>query len=287
MPYLTEAEARELAERALAMSQADEARVNISSGLDGNTRFAVNQISTSGETRNATVSLTSAFGTRLGSATTNAFDDDSLRRAVETSERIARLAPEDPEYMGQLEPQTYPAEGQRWFETTASLEAEGRAEAVRSMTREAQARGFVSTGFLPMRARSEAVANSHGLFAYTRSTGVALSTTVRTPDGTGSGWAGTSQHDWSAVDAAQLAERALRKAELSQNPQPIDPGPWTVILEPEAVGSLVGFTFGQLQARSAAEGRSYFARPDEGTRIGERIVDNASPSIRIRPIQGS
>jgi predicted Zn-dependent protease len=106
--YLTEAEARELAARALAMSSAEEARVNISSGAEGNTRFAVNQITTSGDAQNASLTVSSAFGRRIGSANTNRFDDESLRRVVEMSERLARLAPEDPEYQGQLGEQVYP-----------------------------------------------------------------------------------------------------------------------------------------------------------------------------------
>jgi predicted Zn-dependent protease len=271
--YLTESEARELAQRALALSGADQARVNISSGTERNTRFANNQITTSGEVNNASLIVSSAFGLRIGSATTNRFDEDSLRRVVETSERLARLAPEDPEYLGELAEQRFPEVQHPWFEATAALDPEARTQAVLEVTRAAQARGLVSTGFLPVRAGSQAVATSRGLFAYNRSTVAAFSTTVRTPDGTGSGWAGTNLHDWASVDVRELAQRAVQKAEMSRNPQPIEPGRWTVILEPQAVGSLVNFIFGQLTARAADEGRSFFSRPGGGTRVGEPLLD--------------
>jgi predicted Zn-dependent protease len=271
--YLTEAEARELAQRALARSRADEARVNITSGLERNTRFARNQITTSGDAQNASISVSSAFGRRIGSATTNRFDDESLRRVVEMSERLAGLAPEDPEYLGELGEQVYPEVRHPWFEATANLDSEARAAAVLEVTRAAQPRGLVSTGFLPVRAGSQAVATSRGLFAYNRATGASFTTTVRTPDGTGSGWAGISHHDWADVDVRALAERAVQKAEMSRNPQPIEPGRMTVILEPQAVGSLVGFMFWQMTARAADEGRSFFTRPGGGNRIGERIID--------------
>jgi predicted Zn-dependent protease len=271
--YLSEAEARELARRTLAMSGADEARVNITSGLESNTRFAVNQITTSGDAENASLSVSSAFGRRIGSATTNRFDDASLRRVVEMSERLARLAPEDPEYLGELGEQRYPEVRHPWFDTTATMEAEARAAAVMEVTRLAQQRGLVSTGFLPVRAGSQAVATSRGLWAYNRGTGAAFTTTVRTPDGTGSGWAGTGAFDWSDFDVRAMAERAVEKAERSRNPQPIEPGRMTVILEPQAVGSLIGFMFWQMTARAADEGRSFFTRPGGGNRIGERILD--------------
>jgi predicted Zn-dependent protease len=289
--YLSEAEARELARRALAMSGADEARVNINSGVESNTRFAMNQITTSGEAQNASLTVSSAFGRRIGSATTNRFDDESLRRVVEMSERLARLAPEDPEYLGELGEQQYPAVEHPWFEATANLEAEQRAAAVQEVTRLAQQRGLISTGFLPVVAGSQAVATSRGLFAYNRATNSAFSTTVRTPDGTGSGWAGVSHMDWAGVNVAELARRAVEKAEMSRNPQPIEPGPMTVVMEPQAVGSLVNFMFGQIGARGADEGRSFFSRPGGGNRLGERFVDDRvtiysdpnDPTLRTAP----
>ena len=61
---------------------------------------------------------------------------------------------------------------------------------------------------------------------------------------------------------------------MSRNPQPIEPGPMTVVMEPQAVGSLIGFMMGQLGARGADEGRSFFSRPGGGNRIGEGFVDD-------------
>src|SRR5690606_7534841 len=105
------------------------ARVSISSGSEGNTRFAVNQISTAGDVTNAAVVISSAFGKQVASATTNRFDDESLRRTVETSERLARLVPEDPDYMGELDAQTYP-ERTGVFPSTADLTPEQRVQAI-------------------------------------------------------------------------------------------------------------------------------------------------------------
>ena len=48
-------ECEALAKRALSFAKADETRVTINSGGRGNTRFAVNQISTGGDNYDATV----------------------------------------------------------------------------------------------------------------------------------------------------------------------------------------------------------------------------------------
>ncbi len=270
--YFSREEMRRIADQVLSLSRAEQARVNISSGVQGNTRFAVNQISTSGDVNNAQLSVTSAFGRRVASASSNRFDDEGLRRVVETSERLAQLVPEDPEYLGELGEERFP-EVQAFFESTAQLGPAPRAEAVREVTSRAAARNLVSTGFLPYLMGSQAVATSRGLFAYNEVTQANFTTTVRTPDGTGSGWAGSGAHDWRQINAVELGERAIAKAERSRNPRPIEPGRWTVILEPTAVANMVWLMMGQLAARTADEGRSFFARPGGGTRLGERFLD--------------
>jgi predicted Zn-dependent protease len=270
--YLSRDEARALAERVLSFSRADQARVNIASGSEGNTRFAVNQISTAGDVTNATVTITSAFGRQVASSTTNRFDDDALRQAVDTSERLARLVPEDPEYLGELEPADVP-ERDAVFGSTANLTPEARARAIMEVTVPAAERGLVSTGFLIHDTGSRAVLTSKGHFAYEAASNANFTTTVRTEDGTGSGWAGTGLFDWNELDARRLAETAIDKAIRSREPRAVEPGRWVTILEPTAVANMVGLMMNALGARGADEGRSFFARPGGGNRIGERFID--------------
>src|SRR5687767_10418282 len=270
--YLSRSDAEALAQKVLSFSTADEARVNINSGTEGNTRFAVNQVSTAGDAYDANITVTSAFGKKVASATTNRFDDEALRQVVQTSERLARLVPEDPEYLGELTQQEYlPVEP--FFENTANLSPEERARAVMQVTAPAQRQNLISTGFLTHFTGSNAVANKKGLFAYARATGISFTTTVRTPDGTGSGWAGGGENDFSLMNFAALGERAIRKAELSRNPRAVEPGEWTVILEPTAVANLVNLMVFSMNARNADEGRSFFSKQGGGNKIGERFLD--------------
>jgi predicted Zn-dependent protease len=291
--FFSRDEMRAMTERVLGMSSAEHARVGITSAVQGNTRFAVNQVSTAGDVVNAQLVVTSAVGRRVASATTNGFDDESLRRVVQTSEQLARLVPEDPEYLGELGAQEYP-EVRAFFDATAGLDAEARGAAVEEVTRRARERDLVATGFLPYQAGSQAIATSEGLFAYHETTRANFTATVRTPDGSGSGWAGTGAHDWSRVDAAAIAARAIDKAERSRDPQPVEPGRWTVILEPTAVANMVALMMQQLGARAADEGRSFFALPGGGNRIGERFLDErvtihsdpADPALFSAPFAG-
>jgi predicted Zn-dependent protease len=270
--HLSRAESEAIARKVLGFSTADEARVTISSGMRGNTRFAVNQVSTAGDNYDAVVVVRSVFGTRAASATTNKLDDASLRAVVQRAEALAKLAPEDPESLPELGAQQY-GESRTWSDATASLDPAGRARAVKAVASAAQAAGLTATGYMETGAESFAVANSKGLFAYRRDTSSSMTTTVRTADGTGSGWAGAQHHDWTKIDPAALGARAIDKARRSANPVAIEPGRYTVVLEPTAVGNLVQLLAGSLNARNADEGRSFFSKPGGGNKVGMKVVD--------------
>jgi predicted Zn-dependent protease len=272
MAYLSRDDARALAQRVLGFSRAEQARVSINSGDTGNTRFAANQVSTSGDVTDTTVTVTTAFGRRVASSTTNRLDDASLRTAVQTSERLAPLSPEDPEYLGELGPLSVP-ERAAVVASTAGLSPEARARAAADVTAPSAERGLVSTGYIVHRTGSSAVMTTRGHFAYQASSNANFSTTVRTADGRGSGWAGAGLFDWNELDARSLGAQAMDKAERSREPRDVEPGSWVTILEPTAVANMVSLMTGSLGARAADEGRSFFSRPGGGTRIGERFLD--------------
>ena len=270
-----------LAGRILSMSTADETRINIISGNTGNTRFAAGEITTSGDTDNTEISITSTVGGRRASSTTNLTDDASLKRAVDTAERLAKLSPQDPELVSELGPQQY-QEVSANNADVSNLDATARAHAVEQLIAAARAPGgampvdpttlFVA-GFLDANGTARGIATSKGLFAYHASTSVSLSCTARTPDGTGSGYASAGGRAWRNIDPAALGRRAAQKALASRNPVAIEPGRYTVILEPRAVADFIPGLVGSLNARSADEGRSPFSKKGGGTRIGEKIAD--------------
>jgi predicted Zn-dependent protease len=270
-------QAKALATRILGMARADETRVVIDSGWTGNTRFAGGEITTSGESNDVSVSVVSTIGKRRASATTNVLEDASLKRTVDLAERLAKLSPEDPEIMPELTQQSYGAV-RGFIDATANLGAEQRAAAAKQVIDRAAASGrpagdvFVA-GYLEANAGTRALSNSKGLFAYHRSTDANLSATVRTPDGTGSGWASAGARNWGAIDPAALGARAAQKAVASRNPTAIEPGMYTVVLEPQAVADLIPLLGGAFNARSADEGRSPFSKRGGGTKVGEKIAD--------------
>jgi predicted Zn-dependent protease len=275
---LSREESQSLVERVIKMSKADEVQVNVGGGYNANVRFADNQMSTAGGVSDFNVVIQSSFGRKHAVTTTNDTSDAALRRAVEQSEALAKLAPDDPEAMPALPAQQY-KDITAYFTSVADLSADARAKAALAALDPARKAGDITAaGFLLTNAGSTALGNNKGLFAYYRSTNANYTLTVRTKDGTGSGWAGGEHNDWNQLDINGLAQRAIEKAHLSRNPVAIEPGRYTVILEPQAVGDLVQLIGNYSDARSADEGRSPFSKQGGGNKIGEKVVD---PRISI------
>ncbi|MEE8060410.1 MAG: DNA gyrase modulator, partial [Gemmatimonadales bacterium] len=128
MPRLTETEARELLTKVLESSRADACEANLNGNAAGNIRYARNTVTTAGKSEDMTLVVQSNYGQRSGTATINEFDDESLERVVRRSEELARLAPEDEEFVPPLGPQEY-LDSPTWYDSTADLTAEYRAEA--------------------------------------------------------------------------------------------------------------------------------------------------------------
>ncbi len=276
---LSREQARELCDVVLDFARADHTRVNLRSGWRGFTRTATNRITTAGGSTDTTVQITSVFGKRVARVTTNTLDPAGLEQAVRDSEALARLSPEDPEYMPELGPQEYvPVEG--YYSKTGDLTPEARAESMAQGLEAARASGTIAAGFMDVSAGTRAVATSSGLFAHHASTGVASTLTVRTPDGQSSGWAGDEAADWTSIESERIADDAVRKCLDWRGKATLEPGEYDVVLEPTAVGMLIRNMRRQaFNARTADEGRSYFSRPGGGTRLGERVFH---PSITIR-----
>jgi predicted Zn-dependent protease len=267
----TREQARALTERVLSFSKAEETFVAVNGSDRANLRFARNTATTSGASSGTRLSITSSFGKRSGSVTTGELDDVSVQRALRSAEEIAKVSPENPEAMPVLGPQTY-APVQAYFEDAAGASAEWRAAAVETAIDLSRKKDVISAGFVETQAAMRAVASSKGLFAYDRFSAADYNLTARTPDGTGSGWASRSYNELRLLEPAKLAAAAIDKAVLAKSPSAIEPGKYSVVLEPAALADLIVVMLFAADARQADEGRSFYSKKGGGNRIGEQIV---------------
>ncbi len=272
MSILSKEEARKILEKVMSFSQADHLEAGIDGGMSGNIRYARNTVTTSGVEENLSLGVTAAFGKKTGTATINELDDASLEKVVRRAEELAQLSPESPEYMEPVGPREFP-DSKGFAQSTADISPALRALFARKSISMCKEKGLIGAGFLEDGQRFNAIMNSKGLFAYEKYTNADFTLTVRSKDGTGSGWVTRDYNDISKLDIEEVTNIAMQKAEGSRNAKAIEPGKYTVILEPAAAIGLLQRMFWNMNARSADEGRSFMSKKGGGTKLGEQIVD--------------
>lgn len=269
---LTEKECKAICDKLLSYVKADDASVGVGGEDYSHLRFAANTFTTAGRRENINVGVTVWVGKRRASASTNEIDDASLRAVVAQAEELAKISPEDREYLPTLGPQQYKPVG-GFVEATANPSVTARAKAIADAIAACEKDSVVGAGFHQARGTAGGSATKNGNFNYARSSLVSLGMTARTTAGDGSGYFLRNHFDVAKLDTARIAREAIGKALRSREPKVMDAGAYRVILEPQAVADLLGFFGFSFDARSADEGRSPFSAPGGKTRIGEKMFD--------------
>lgn len=251
--------------------------VDLRSVWRGYIRWSRNKVNSSGDDRQNTIRITRDINGAASSASISNYSDAAIRRAVETCERFLQMNPEKPseEHIPQLPDEIVPMP-RVWFPATVNQSEEERAAIFHNLTKSAEEQGMLSAGYIEVMATAQSRPGS--AVEYFRHAESQLSITVRSPDGSGSGWAGVSWDDWKRIDGNRIAEIALDKCLRSRNPVSIEPGRYSVILEPQAVHDLVHPLFNSqtLSRQNAENPRSptiYTLKPGYA-KLGLRIFDH-------------
>jgi len=266
----TKEQAQKLTGKALSFSTFPECEISVNSSESAFIRFALNDVTTSGFTVEQSMSISSIRDGKTGSTRVDEFDDDSLREAVRRTERLALIAPPNPERVPPLAPQKYP-EIENYAARTAGARNQAMIPHIRAIIEGAKANSLVAAGFFERSAESAAIANKQGNFGYGRVTGASLSATIRNSAGTSSGWACQPAVHIESIDGAAIAKTAIDKCLRWKEPKRLEPGKYTVVLEPTATGDLVQLMGFGMQARAAEEGRSFLSKKGGGTLAGEKL----------------
>jgi len=271
---LTKEQAGDIFDRIRKFSSADETEVLISGGSFALTRFANNTIHQNVFEENHVVSVRTVFGGRTARSFTNKFDDDSLRRVVESSEALAKVQHPDPDLLpmpGATEAAGSADNGvratqvpSRYFAETAAITPQLRADGVRKIVDVAQKHKLTTAGIFSSAESVEGIFNSRGLSRWHTQTLGEISITMLDADS--SGWQKANSPDAANLDPLALAEVAAKKAIDSAHPEEVPAGKYTVILEPAAVLDIVGFMFSDFSGMAILDQRSFLSG-----RIGSKL----------------
>ncbi|HZQ19766.1 MAG TPA: TldD/PmbA family protein [Terriglobales bacterium] len=264
---LTRDQAADIFDRIKKYSTADEIECLFYGGKSALTRFANNTIHQNVAEENYGVSVRTVFGGRTARATTNKFDEESLKQVVKASEALAKVQEPDTDLLPVASPGEdagSPKTSSRHFGQTAALNPEQRADGVAQIVGIAQKHKLTAAGIFSSSDGLEGIFNSRGLSQWHTQTSAEISVTMLASDS--SGWQKANSPDVANLKAQELAETAAKKAIDSANPREVAAGKYTVILSAAAVLDLVGFMFFDFGGLAILDQRSFL-----NNRIGNRL----------------
>jgi predicted Zn-dependent protease len=292
---LTREQAADIFSRIQKQSTADEVECLFYGGRSALTRFANNTIHQNVAEENYGVSVRTVFGGRTARASTNKFEDESLRNVVKASEDLAKVQAPDSDLLplpstgedARASTNTAGKPPSRHFELTARLAPEQRAESVGKIVSVALERKLTAAGIFSSAESVEGIFSSRGLSQWHTQTSAEISVTMLAPDS--SGWQKANSPNVSNLDPQLLAEIAAEKAADSAGPREIPPGKYTVVLEPAAVLDMIGFAFYDFGGLAILDQRSFLNNRIGTPLFGENITiwdDVAHPLQSGPPFDG-
>ncbi len=232
--------------------------------------------------RNTVTLVTARRNINLASdAATNQTDDVSLESLIQADRNRDELVKSFAfPSLGLSAPDLPEPKTTIWSDKTFDSDIEERAKFIHVLCDAAKSEGMISAGYMEMRGGRLAMLDyGSESIRVNDFTQAQCSLTVRHPKGIGSGWAGLSSYDWASIDADAIAQRAMDKCIASLDPVAIEPGRYTVILEPDAVLSMVNMLdFSRRSAEATGPGSPWwlffdFALQKGRSKLGLKVID--------------
>jgi predicted Zn-dependent protease len=267
---------KNIIDQVIGYSKLPQCEVNVQWTEDDFIRFANNGITTSGYRVTQQISITSTTADkRSGNAAVGELTPEALKGAVKQAEDLASISRPDPEDMPALPAQKYPKLS-NFDSYTASARGDVMVPHVKAVITGALKNKLVAAGYIQRSANAVGVGNKAGLFGYHTYTDSSLTHTMRNPEGTSSGWATQSSVALKDLDGETQARVSIEKCVRGVNRKKLDPGKYTVIMEPAAVADVIGWLGFAFGARDAEQGQSFLSKPSAdsksvSTYLGEKM----------------
>jgi predicted Zn-dependent protease len=205
-------------------------------------------------------------GKKIGLACTNLLAEEAVEETVKKAEEIAAHQKEKKDFISLPYPKPVERKIKTFFESIETFSPLKKAEIIKQFTQPAEAYRLKTAGAFATKIAEMAVMNSLGVEVYQSFSWGQL--VVMVMNEKSSGYAQFTSRNLEQLEGNSLAEVALKKCLAGKNPVKIEPRSYTVILEEEAVATLVKFlAYLGFSALAYQEGRSFLCG-----RLGERIT---------------
>lgn len=273
-----------IAKAIIARSGADATEIILSSDDRALTRFTHNAIHQNVAASSLEARIRVVIDGRTGVASANAIDEAALEATLARAIALAGYAPRDPQRAVLPRPGRYDPVPGAFVAATNAMTPQEQAEVAEAIFGVARERSVWAAGYVSTERSGITIANSLGTLASHDATEAACNAKLTATDSTG--YAETYSHDAAALDGTAIGTIAAEKAHGSAAPRAVDPGAWTVILEPAAFGELLAYLTGHFSAQAYDEGSSFFSNALGAKFAGENVTivdDFAHPLHRGMP----
>jgi PmbA protein len=245
----------QLAQRVLAYSPAEETEVVVWSDDAGLTRFTHNAVHQNVASQNVSVRIRAVTDHRVGIAVTNELSAQALEETARRAFELARFAPRDDAFPPFVHSPRAETPHGAFFAATAQTAPERRAHLVSQVFSVSETEALWAAGYVATSCTGVTVANSAGTLSSFEGTDASINVKQNAPNSTG--FAQHVSHDIENINATHIAAVAGAKAQESHNPTAVEPGAWTVILEPPAFSEFLAYLTGHFSAQALDEGWSF------------------------------
>lgn len=253
--------------------KADGIEVTVTASDIATSRFANNGMTQNQSPQLVNISLRVQKDGKQARLSSDQITPAGIRALVDNALLAASFVEKDPDLlpMPKAQKRSEQKSVNRHDARTAKFTPAQRAAEIKSMVNIAKDRGLSAAGVFATGTWVQAIGNSEGLFRFHKETSAECSVTIKYVDpvnnSESTGWAKMHSTRVADINAAEMATRAAHKAVASANPGEVEPGRYTVILEPSAVLDLLCFLWYDFTATSHSDKLSCFLG-----KLGQNVV---------------
>ncbi|MFI7061086.1 metallopeptidase TldD-related protein [Kribbella sp. NPDC050124] len=275
-------------ERGLALAAAEGADgcvVIVTETSSTNLRWANNTLTTNGAMHGSSVTVIATVGAGEGTAAgvvgRSSVTDKSLRDIVSAAVATARASSPAED----ARPLVDGSAGADWDaepeETSVSV-YEKFAPALGDTLKRAGHENRWLYGFADHQVMTVYVGSSAGLRLRQALPRGYVTATGKSGDLSQSAWVGAATRDFTDIDAHAIDAELTRRLGWARRTVSVEAGRHATVLPPAAVADLTTYLYWCLDGREAFEGRSVFANPSGGTRVGD-VLSSQPVHLRSDP----
>lgn len=258
---------------AIKLSTADDCIITTYRSYTENIRWANSSTTTNGTSQDDDIVIISIINKSVGTVAASLTDDIDIKSLIKSSEELARKNPPAEDYTDLISNQEQ-LEGSRLSETDISNFIKPLSKVFTS----AKSKSLDLFGYAELRTTEIETASSNGVHKIYHGRVGQIELNAKTSDRQTSVWEGQSVTSWEEQKIEKMFDRLIQKVGWSKTKIDLEPGEYTVLLEPSAVTDLLVYAYWESAARDADEGRTVFTNLENKQGFSKEISIYSDPN---------